>query len=540
MVELSILIPAKNEMFLDLTIKNLLENIQGDTEIITVLDGFTTKVPQLPESPKSTIIVHSESVGQRAACNEAARLSKAKYLMKVDAHCSFDKGFDVKLMEIMQPDWTLTPLMRNLHAFDWVCEDGHKRYQGPSGPCEEEIGKGKCGKPTKRDVLWFAKPSPNNTAYRFDNTLHFQYWGAYKEKQKGDIVESMSLQGSCFMLTRKKWFELNICDEAHGSWGQQGTEVACKTWLSGGKVKVYKKTWYAHLFRTQGGDFGFPYPNPGISKARKVSRDLWLNDNWDKAIHKLSWLIDKFAPVPDWGTSKGIAYYTDNELDPKLMKACQDQLRESVGRKHGNYKIVSVGLKKTPFGEYYTLPLERGYLTMFKQILQGLKGHDTDIVFLCEHDVLYHPSHFDFIPEDKGTFYYNENVWFLRLEDGHALHYIARQVSGLCAYREPLIKHYEERVRLVEKEGFTRRMGFEPMTHNRIDWENKFKVAGWKSRRPNIDIKHGGNLVGSRWKKSEFRNQKYTLGWTESDESIPGWGNIKSIVKKLKGDNENN
>jgi len=57
------------------------------------------------------------------------------------------------------------------------------------------------------------------------------------------------------MLTREKYWELNICDESLGSWGSQGIEVACKTWLSGGKCLVNHSTWYAHMFRTQGGDF---------------------------------------------------------------------------------------------------------------------------------------------------------------------------------------------------------------------------------------------------------------------------------------------
>jgi len=521
-------------MFLGTTIENLLKNIRGNTEIIYILDGYDKPIPEIPKAPNVTMIGHTASVGQRAATNEAARFSQAKYVMKVDAHCSFDEGFDVKMLSMMQDDWTMIPIMYNLHAFNWKCEDGHTRYQGPSGPCE------KCGKPTKMDILWKAKPSPESTTYRFDNTLHFQYFGEYKkrpeykeQKEKTKITETMSIQGSCFMMTRDKYHELNICDEAHGSWGQQGTEVACKTWLSGGKVKVNHTTWYAHMFRTQGGDFGFPYANPGITKARNYSRDLWLNNKWDKAIHPLSWLVDKFAPVPDWGTSKGIVYYTDNTLDPKIMKACQDQISECVKKK---YRIFSVGLKRTEFGDFITLPLERGPLSMFKQILKGLKEQDTDIVFLCEHDVLYHKSHFDFIPPDKNTFYYNENVWFLRLKDGHGLHYDAKQLSGLCAYREPLIKHFEERVKLVEKQGYSRQIGYEPMTHNRIKWKNKYKCDGWKSKHPNIDIKHGGNLAGSRWKKEQFRNQKFTAGWTESDTEIPGWGNISDLLIKLKGE----
>ena len=57
------------------------------------------------------------------------------------------------MMADMQDDWTMVPIMRNLHAFDWVCEDGHRRYQGPSGVCTT------CQKPTTKDVVWIAKQS---------------------------------------------------------------------------------------------------------------------------------------------------------------------------------------------------------------------------------------------------------------------------------------------------------------------------------------------------------------------------------------------
>ena len=294
-MDLSVIIPARNEMFLSRTIQDLLSNIRGDTEIIVACDGNWPDKP-IEDNPRVHIIYHSESIGQRAITNDAAQFSQAKYIMKVDAHCAFDEGFDVKMMSDMQDDWTLIPVMRNLHAFDWVCPDGHRRYQGPSGACKE------CGQPTTMDIVWIAKPNPASRAYTFDRDLHFQYWNDYKKRQVGDLVETMSIQGSCFMVTRDKYFELDLCDERHGSWGQQGTEVACKTWLSGGRVMVTRKTWYAHMFRTQGGDFGFPYPNPGNEqeKARKYSQELWLNNKWDKAIHPLSWLIDKFAPVPGW------------------------------------------------------------------------------------------------------------------------------------------------------------------------------------------------------------------------------------------------
>jgi len=521
MPELSILIPSRNEMFLAKTIENILENIEADTEIIAVLDGAWDE-PRIPIHPRVSWIYHSQSIGQRAATNGAARLANSKYVMKCDAHCSFGPGFDRIMMEDMQDDWTMVPKMYNLHAFDWVCTDCfHRIYQGPSIPCE------KCGGEMVRDILWKAKPSPETTAMRFDNTLRFQYWSAYKKKQEGNLVETMSLLGACWMVTKDKYFELNLSDELHGSWGQQGTEVACKTWLSGGKLIVNKRTWFAHMFRTQK-DFGFPYPNPGISRARKFSRDLWLNNKWDKAIHPLSWLVDKFGPVPGWDISKGILYYTDNQLDPKIMEACQKQLSKAVGEN----RIVSVSLEKIDFGDNICLPLERGYLTMFKQILAGLEELDTDIVYLAEHDVLYHPSHFDFIPF-KDKYFYNTNVWKLRLEDGHAVRTdFCQQTSGLVADREMLLKHYRKRVELVEKNGYSRKMGFEPGTHNRAERVDDLGSQNYESKFPNIDIRHDKNLTPSRWRKDQFRNQRYTKGWQETEE-VPGWGKFGELLNGL-------
>ena len=591
--DLSILIPARNEIFLGRTIEDILAHSTGKTEVIVVCDGYKPD-PLLKADPRATLIYHSQPIGQRAATNEAAKLSKAKYVMKCDAHCAFDQGFDVKMMAEMHDDWTMVPLMRNLHAFDWVCAQGHRRYQGPSGPCKE------CGKETKRDVVWIAKESPKSRSYCFDSTPHFQYFGEYSKRPEGhgEITETMSLQGSCWMLTREKYFELQVCDENFGSWGSQGIEVAVKTWLSGGRVVCNQKTWYAHMFRTQGGDFGFPYPMSGKQQAhaKSFARDLFFNNNWPKQIRPLSWLVERFWPVRGWteedlaklkantfrfsgktgvkpGESapplnddfsndsetklytiwsrsdlqpeksgsfsprmksdeptKGIIYYTDSQLDPNIAEPVRNQLQIISDTQH--IPIVSASLKRMNFGikNIHFPSLRKGYPAMFKQIMSTLEHSKSEIIFFCEHDVLYHPSHFSFTPLDKNTFYYNQNVWFLRVTDGHALHYDVNQLSGLCGFRESLYIHFKERFELVEKEGFTRTMGFEPMTHNRIKWKQMFKLGAWKSEYPNIDIRHAANVTGQRWKKEDFRNQQLLINWIETDDEIPGWGKTKDIV----------
>jgi hypothetical protein len=294
------------------------------------------------------------------------------------------------------------------------------------------------------------------------------------------------------------------------------------------------------MFRTQGGDFGFPYPNPGIQRARQYSQDLWKNDKWPLAIHPLSWLIAKFAPVPDWDVSKGILYYTDNQLDPGIMKACQNQLKNSIN----GHRIVSVSLQPIDFGDNIVLPLERGYLALFKQILAGLEELDCDIVYFCEHDILYNPSHFEFVPGERDKYYYNKNWWKLRLPDGHCLQHEGAQLSGLCAYRDTLIKHYRQRVINTEKmwdelggnthpfRSFIRDQGFEPGTHHRAASVDQLGFEYWDSPVPIIDIRHDHNLTANRWSIEQFRRKPRT--WIESDE-IPGWGKGVDIVRRLNG-----
>jgi len=524
--DLSIVIPARSEQFLNKTVKDLLLNKRGKTQIIVGLDGQWPYEP-IEDHPDVVLLHYSESIGQRAITNKCVALSDARYIMKLDAHCAIDEGMDVKMMEVMQDDWTMVPAMRNLHAFNWVCKNcGKTTYQGPK-PKECEQCKGSSDN-IEMDIVWIAKTNPTSHFYRFDNTLHFQYWRELgkREGYQGDLAETMSLQGSCFMVTRDKYNELNLCDEKHGSWGQQGVEVACKTWLSGGKVMVNKKTWYAHMFRTQQ-DFGFPYPNPGISKARAYSKDLWINNKWEKAIHPLSWLIDKFAPVPDWDMSVGILYYTDLHVDPKIMDYCQKQLKSCIGEK----RLVSVSLKPIEFGDNLVLPLKRGILTLFKQILAGLKELDTDIVFFAEHDVLYHPDHFKFRPSKKDIFYYNMNHWQVRYPDGHALHFDHKALHGLCAYRETLIKEYEERVKRAE-EGFIRNT-FEPGTRPiKKGGYTDAKSDFWMATYPNVDIRHGMNLSVTRWSQNQFRDKNTCQNWQETD-TIPYWGNTKELMAKI-------
>lgn len=555
-MDLSILIPARNEEFLDRTIQDILENIEGNTEVIAVLDGYIPDPSLTQTDPRVTIIYLPQSVGQRAATNKAARLAKGKYLMKCDAHVAFSKGFDVSMLEAFKEagdNVTIIPGMKNLHIFDWVCPNGHRRYQGKSTEnkaCKE------CGQPEHKEVVWIPKPSPWSTAFRFDKTMHFQYWREWGAMQKGDLTETLSIQGSCFMLTKEKYFELDICQEfdpqtgeGFHSWGQQGVEVACKTWLSGGRVLVNRKAWYAHMFRTQGADFSFPYSNPQskVDENREKSRELFQRDQWPKATRKFQWLIDHFNP-PDWGLTKGIIYYTDNLTDESISKLVIDQLTQISQEDH--IPIVTAAMKKRmDFGiknVFFPSLKIRGVLSQAKQILGALENSTSDIIFFCEADVLYHPTHFDFTPPQHDVYYYNVNVWKVRWSDGHALKVNElKQLSGLCGYRDFLIRHYKKKIEIIEQrqrdiiasgepllnEGVSKYMGYEPGMHSEPRGVDNFPTDVWRSEFPIIDIRHDNNMTKNRWKKEEFKDQQYTAGWTETNaDKIPGW-ELEKLIK---------
>jgi len=97
--------------------------------------------------------------------------------------------------------------------------------------------------------------------------------------------------------------------------------------------------------------------------------------------------------------SAGILYYSDNQINMKMALFCREQIKAV------NLPITSVTLKPTSFGENISLPLVRSYETMYKQILTGLESMTEDIIYFCEHDTVYHPSHFKFTPKKKKTYY---------------------------------------------------------------------------------------------------------------------------------------
>jgi cephalosporin hydroxylase/glycosyltransferase involved in cell wall biosynthesis len=286
---LSVIIPSRNEQgYLEKTIESLLNNAEGEIEIIVVLDGWlpNPRIEFPTDARRQLVWIHNpEAIGQRQAINQAARQAKGEFIMKLDAHCAVDKGFDVILARDCEYDMTMIPRMYNLNVVDWTPKLHKRTDYMYIGLVDGNL----------RAQYYEGKDSDGNTLRQPDN-----------DKM---IDEVMCCMGPCFFMRKARFWELGGCMEEHGGWGQQGVEESCKAWTSGGRMIVNKNTWFAHWFRgggvPEGHKKGFPYrlTQRDVEIARNYSNDLWMNNKWPKQVKTFEWLLDKFDP-PGWGRKK--------------------------------------------------------------------------------------------------------------------------------------------------------------------------------------------------------------------------------------------
>src|SRR3990172_2069079 len=95
MSKLSVIIPARNEQYLNRTVEDLFAKAAGEIEVIAVLDGPSEYLP--PTERKGLTVIRKVQEGLRPAINAGAAMSMGEYLCKVDAHTAVSPGFDETL-----------------------------------------------------------------------------------------------------------------------------------------------------------------------------------------------------------------------------------------------------------------------------------------------------------------------------------------------------------------------------------------------------------------------------------------------------------
>lgn len=233
---LSILIPAKNEPYLEQTVLDIEKHRVDATEVLWMEDP---------------------GIGQRATTNILAIKARGDYLMKVDAHCSFSQGFDKALLDEIDDKTILAPLLLPLNGETWEING-------------------------RKQMLQFA----------FDTNFVMQHTNG----REGD---TMCLQGSAWMVSRRNYFDWNLGDESLPSWGGQGTELGIKAFLNGGRCRTTRNAYYGHVFRHSNEEFPYDRGDEPGKLAIETLVDRYKNKS-------IAPLIEKFNYPCDW-TQEGVA-----------------------------------------------------------------------------------------------------------------------------------------------------------------------------------------------------------------------------------------
>lgn len=270
----SVVIPSRNEPYLQQTIKGLLSTAKGKIEIIAVLDGYwTLPHEELVDDPRVKYLHFGTARGMRNGINSGVAIAKGEFILKSDAHCMFAEGWDEVLKKDLEDNWIAVPRRYPLDPEKWAFEER---------------------KDTKYPV-----------DYMFlSNTLHGEPWNERRDdpEHKDKMIDDlMSAQGSAWFMKKDYFAELELLDEEnYGTFFSEFQEIGLKCWLSGGRIIINKNTWYAHWHKPKEVGRGYSL-SPGEQEIATAQVAKWASEKgWHKQTLPLSWLVEKFAPVPTW------------------------------------------------------------------------------------------------------------------------------------------------------------------------------------------------------------------------------------------------
>lgn len=263
-MKLSVIIPSYKDPYLINTIDSLLSTSElGDQlEIIGVLDGYWPSF-ELRIDPRVRYIHLGKNRGMRGAINTGVSISRGEFIMRTDEHCTFDQGFDRKMISKCRPNWIMTARRYFLDPVRWeVMED---------------------------------QPYVDHEKLVIQGGVKFagQRWPSRDKAQSKRILsETMAMQGSCWVMPRKWWNDVigELQTEGYGPLIQDSHEMSFLTWQKGGHLVLNKGTWFAHKHRS------FPRTHNNGTKENPANCDAgykYALEIWRKYYEE--------EIVPKWG-----------------------------------------------------------------------------------------------------------------------------------------------------------------------------------------------------------------------------------------------
>jgi glycosyltransferase involved in cell wall biosynthesis len=247
---ISVIIPSYKDPLLRKTIESIISNFTGEYEIIVVLDGYWPE--EVLEDSHLKYIHLGKNRGMRSAINTGVEAAQGEFLMRTDEHCIFSKSFDQIMTKDLEPNWIMTATRYFLDPVKWEVMD--------------------------------IPPFIYEKLKIRDGKFEGQRWPTRDKKRKDIMIdETMSMQGSCWVMPHKWWKDVigELDTENYGQMYQDSHEMIFKTWQAGGKMMLNKNTWFAHKH------YSFPRTHRYGSQSQDPKIDYCLNtykDYYEKEI----------------------------------------------------------------------------------------------------------------------------------------------------------------------------------------------------------------------------------------------------------------
>lgn len=138
--------------------------------------------------------------------------------------------------------------------------------------------------------------------------------------------------------------------------------------------------------------------------------------------------------------NKTVLYYTSNQEDQKF----EEKIRKNTLEKSTGLPIISVSQKPIDFGENICVgDIGHSYESEWKQIYEGAQSANSQYLVFAEADFLYPEDYFNFTPEGKNLYRYN-NVWILWKKGSNKFRRKKYSEGAQIVKRDYIIKKYEE------------------------------------------------------------------------------------------------
>lgn len=281
MARVSVILAARGERHLPRMVRHLMKRLTGDWELLVGFDGgpYPT-VEEIGTLDSRVKLYYFDYYGLKPTINKLVFAATGEYLLKLDAHCAVSEGIDEVLQRDMEPNWMVVPRFYTMDEPTW-------------GP---DYRKPHC------DYWLLDCPLTDPKGYRFRAGGYWFERTAARAKT-GPIDETLTHHGSGWFVSRSFFLEKlrGMQSEGYGVSYMEPADLGLRMWLGpwDGRVVVNKSCWYAHLHQ-QASARGYGISMKEIRRSYDWTANYWMRGAWPEQARPLSWLIDRFAPVPTW------------------------------------------------------------------------------------------------------------------------------------------------------------------------------------------------------------------------------------------------